>query len=729
MQFQLKSVKQNILLLLAMDEKCALRGVSDGSLTKTSSLFTFFYKKNVNKIIDLTFFGFLAPIQHPIDKSSLKKIFERKKDITQRVIEKLTKRKDINPSVLTEIKRQFKHYERVVTVQLRLINNMEKAVKGVAQDLWIQKTDLAMNNHRPFKPDNGCSGAYFLSDDLKGDEHFLDRHINKKSIMGVFKPYDEEIGAPNNPRHGSFQGELGARSNSLGIRVGENVHREVAAYYLDQKLGFNLVPKTQYAEFSNRHFYSKQEWIHQDSVKVKKGSYQEFKKGYCIADAPFYLEVKQLAPKRLQQLFLFDTLINNTDRHGANLLIDHEKIAAIDNGRSFGDRHSPPRMFYKDFFQQMQIPFDDDVQKAIQSMDLGIIQNKLKKRFNIEHKALQRLQERHALIKSAFKRGLKPFELAIVLQSGWFKSLSHSKGTLEDKAHKIISLALATTKNYLQTTKRSRHSQLIPSKRYLVSNKKLSGTFCRQLKNSACDGYIYGVGSGIIFYCLQAFEGDTLPKKMISVDQDPYQVLVALTLKYGMKTAANWEEFLELLGNTKKWKLQELIVFKQITDPLLKRALKKDGFKKRTPFFESAISQKKGESLISIWNLLRLNFKKLQQLALNDLWDIHWGHVLDPKHLTDLTNQPVFSNSRSIIYLSNMVDYTIKSLMESYQPFNDSETYFIHALNNTILWPLKNLLQISFIETSYQRDFWLHFHSSLPEFNVPDFFPVFARKN
>ena len=61
--------------------------------------------------------------------------------------------------------------------------------------------------------------------------------------MAIFKPFDEEPFAPNNPR--KFVGELGSPGFRRGILSGESATREVAAYMLDST-GFHGVPETTY---------------------------------------------------------------------------------------------------------------------------------------------------------------------------------------------------------------------------------------------------------------------------------------------------------------------------------------------------------------------------------------------------------------------------------------------------------------------------------------------------
>jgi len=83
----------------------------------------------------------------------------------------------------------------------------------------------------PIALEEGVSGNYFLNDEYK------------KSVA-IFKPFDEEAFAPNNPK--GYVGRLGFDKGFRdGIRSGESATREVAAYLLDDK-HLHKVPETSF---------------------------------------------------------------------------------------------------------------------------------------------------------------------------------------------------------------------------------------------------------------------------------------------------------------------------------------------------------------------------------------------------------------------------------------------------------------------------------------------------
>lgn len=112
----------------------------------------------------------------------------------------------------------------------------------------------------------------------------------KDDGSGVFKPKE---------------GEVGVKKNFY--------KKERAAYLVSRFLGLNLVPPTIIRK-----------------IDGKIGSVQQF-----IPDAEnAYLNKDSLNQDQLFALWIFDYIIQNTDRHPGNLLIKEDKIYAIDHGYS-----------------------------------------------------------------------------------------------------------------------------------------------------------------------------------------------------------------------------------------------------------------------------------------------------------------------------------------------------------------------------------------------------------
>jgi len=100
---------------------------------------------------------------------------------------------------------------------------------------WVQDASSSIKHGNIQLCKSGVGGTYFVYDPVT--------HLNNSPILSsVFKPVDEEPGAPNNPKQipPSFVPMM---------PWGKGAHREVAAFKLDN--GFVGVPETYFVEVTN----------------------------------------------------------------------------------------------------------------------------------------------------------------------------------------------------------------------------------------------------------------------------------------------------------------------------------------------------------------------------------------------------------------------------------------------------------------------------------------------
>jgi phosphatidylinositol 4-kinase type 2 len=187
--------------------------------------------------------------------------------------------------------------------------------------------------------------------------------------VGVFKPKDEEPYGNQNPKWTKW-----LHRNLLCCCFGRscvipNVGyiSEVAASYIDRRLGLGIVPRTELVQLSSPSFnYSfTQRWSHRlfkTPLPTKKGSFQIFVRGY--EDSASFFESQPQSSSEwnedvqakfqiaFERLVILDYLIRNTDRGSDNWLLRFDKsdvalpeyksaiqIAAIDNGLAFPIHH------------------------------------------------------------------------------------------------------------------------------------------------------------------------------------------------------------------------------------------------------------------------------------------------------------------------------------------------------------------------------------------------------
>lgn len=170
----------------------------------------------------------------------------------------------------------------------------------------------------PEATQGGTSGSYFL------------KNRGGKKI-GVFKPQDEEIFMPNNPRGRNaqyFEERLGPRSGHI---QGTSFLKEIAAYSIAKDL-FDHVPLTTKIEIPFR------KMPESASVIRKMGSFQAFAEGEPI-EGLITEQIRDMPIKEVQKMALFDLMVGNSDRNMGNALYDssEEVLTPIDHGLVFLD--------------------------------------------------------------------------------------------------------------------------------------------------------------------------------------------------------------------------------------------------------------------------------------------------------------------------------------------------------------------------------------------------------
>jgi hypothetical protein len=448
-QFSPSNVKENLRLLhrIKYNPSIWLECTSKGELREKTTFLSkcLFSIKNIllfgapisriRKVIDLTFLSFCIEIYNPFSRAILKEYLKRKKEFILRWMNP--------PSRIDGYSLNFKNilyhldlYIRNSLLQDKMILWMEKAVLRAKEPIVVQEIKKALiKGISPLLITVGISGSYWM----RGPD---------KKIYGIFKPFDEEINAPNNPIGPNLQGALGQRRAREGLRVGESAHREVAAFLVDQYFGLGIVPKTYYASFSHSIFYQAHEDLYgKRAIKKKYGSFQEYVEGFVPIHKTLKEETKKIPLDEYQLLVVFDVIIGNCDRNTNNFLVAEDKIAAIDHGLSFPDLPGHVMSWYWENLEQGKQPFYPEIKKIITEFPYEDLFWKLRKNCFLSPNALHRMRERVALLRAGIEKNLTPFEMSELMRLPYLEPLYELDQTLDDKAKEMLEKYLAENKN------------------------------------------------------------------------------------------------------------------------------------------------------------------------------------------------------------------------------------------------------------------------------------------
>lgn len=423
--------KKNLQRVLALGPGECLRTTARGELKKISKsaflivnfLTLGYLSYATQKAIYLSFVTFCLNLYLPLNKIVAKKYLQRKSLFLARLEGKIA---GIFKNFPLEKLRYHRHvFERGAQLQLHIRDSIYRATRRCKESEVIGSIKRAFTvGARPELIIEGLSGSYWMKD-------------SEGERVGLFKPFDEEVFAPNNPIGATHQGVLGERKMRPGIRVGESAHREVAAYRVDQFFGFGIVPSTCYANFCHESFFdasAKKETSRREK-KEKWGSFQERVEGFT----PLYNyeEVEKISLVEFQLLVTLDIILGNSDRNLANILVYKGKIAAIDHGLCFSDLPEDLSVDYWELMPQGQRALTDALKQLWDNFPLPALKERLRK-YYIPPEALSRMGERVALAKAAFDAHLTPAQMVPLFTTAYLERLMDFSETLPERARACV---------------------------------------------------------------------------------------------------------------------------------------------------------------------------------------------------------------------------------------------------------------------------------------------------
>ena len=432
--------KENVKRLLVKRECHWIRSTRDGKLflveskkTKRLLMLQNFlslgaFRVRLERAIYLSTLALSLEFLNPFDRETFKSYFDRKLQLMQTLLDHLewvnnkdfTKRKEIEYNIWL--------FKIGSYIQEKTIREMHQAVRRQKKPRIIEEAQegLAAGLYPLLIPE-GRSGAYWM-------------RSKAKEVLGLFKPFDEEPFAINNPTRGAKITYLGDRKMRAGVRVGEAAHNEVAAFRVDRFFGFGIVPKTYYASFTHHVFFGMRDGSFQSfgAPKKKYGSFQEYIEGFV----PFYSlaasEIPKIPQDEYQTLLFFDLLIGNSDRHLNNLLIGDEKIAAIDHGYSFPDRPTSLEVLIWGLQPHADALFHPEIKKLANDFPFERLSFCLRKNCFRSLASMDRMRERLALFRAAVNADLKIQEMGLLFNRENFKELEGLGLMLDKKADKVV---------------------------------------------------------------------------------------------------------------------------------------------------------------------------------------------------------------------------------------------------------------------------------------------------
>jgi len=247
------------------------------------------------------------------------------------------------------------------------------------QPLWLRDSFKSIEKGDLTLASTGVGGTYFVS----GVEP-------NSPAISVFKPTDEEPGAPNNPKH--TEGFVPM------LPWGTGAFREVAAYKLGNH--FVDVPETYYIQATNA----------QGQTKV--GSLQKFVEsdGDCSD-----FGANKFSVDSVHRLGVFDISILNMDRNDENLLVQKSedgtgwKLIPIDHTYCFPNKIDS--YFNWQYWSQSKKPFSPELLALISGMN-PLSNAQILYETGIDEESIRNVVASTLLLQKAAEKGLTLFQIA-----------------------------------------------------------------------------------------------------------------------------------------------------------------------------------------------------------------------------------------------------------------------------------------------------------------------------
>jgi len=256
--------------------------------------------------------------------------------------------------------------------------------------------------YEPELCEEGVNGTYFLRD-------------KSGQKIAVFKPQDEQGDTNNNPKNSS-RDDYDDASEPLGkgLREGEVVQREVAAYMIDRN-GFSHVPPTMMVSLAHSKFNKNDD----ETAVSKTGSLQKFViHDGCSED----ISVNAFPVKEVHRIGVLDLQLFNMDRHGGNILFKKDSkdgsytLYPIDHGFSLPEYTSLGNAWFDWLnWPQAKQSFDKETKNYIENIDLDANLKMLERELGIRKECLNTMKISTTLLKKGAANELTLYDIASIV--------------------------------------------------------------------------------------------------------------------------------------------------------------------------------------------------------------------------------------------------------------------------------------------------------------------------
>lgn len=206
------------------------------------------------------------------------------------------------------------------------------------------------------------------------------------------------------------------------------------------------------------------------------------------------------------------------------------------------------------------------------------------------------------------------------------------------------------------------------------------------------NGYIIGVGAGVIFSMIEGFDGENQPKGIVIADVNPKVIAFAKVLIDELKASQSQEDFEKRFFHQSKEEYEEKFKAKieEETNP---------GFHEQIEIcqdleqFRDTPSEVWNEQkyvlrpdMIPVPKLFVQNFTVLKRLTDTDNISVIYADISNPYLIQAVGSLPGFNNLASIIYLSNVADSSetpLPDFQNAVAPLDSSgKSVFVQAVRD-----------------------------------------------